>query len=255
MSTCHRRTSIASTCRFEHRAYPSGRLGRSGSPAPVHMPGPLPLRIPSRDDADGFPQHHRRSRLAQHAPHPERARPPLRGPRVDVPCARRRRRARGRGAARPRLAQGDRVAAFGKNSDAYVLLWLGSSKAGLVHVPVNFALSGAEARLPPPAVGRARRVRRSRADPGARGVRRHRRDHRIAPRCTTQPTASCFDSDCGDGLFAIARAPAVLRRCRWARPAAASTGASWTATASRAPCAGASPSLMVAVARIPLPLV
>jgi fatty-acyl-CoA synthase len=42
------------------------------------------------------------------------------------------------------LAPGDRVAAFGKNSDAYVLLWLGVQKAGLVHVPINFALTGAE---------------------------------------------------------------------------------------------------------------
>ena len=42
------------------------------------------------------------------------------------------------------LRKGDRVAAFGKNSDAYVLLWLGTVKAGLIHVPVNFALTGRE---------------------------------------------------------------------------------------------------------------
>ena len=42
------------------------------------------------------------------------------------------------------LRKGDRVAAFGKNSDAYVLLWFGVLKAGLVHVPVNFALTGRE---------------------------------------------------------------------------------------------------------------
>ncbi|APR79201.1 Acetoacetyl-CoA synthetase [Minicystis rosea] len=42
------------------------------------------------------------------------------------------------------LRRGDRVAAFGKNSDAYVILWLGVVKAGLVHVPVNFALTGRE---------------------------------------------------------------------------------------------------------------
>jgi fatty-acyl-CoA synthase len=30
------------------------------------------------------------------------------------------------------------------NSDAYVLLWLGCSKAGLVYVPVNFHLTGGE---------------------------------------------------------------------------------------------------------------
>ncbi len=42
------------------------------------------------------------------------------------------------------LVKGDRVAAFGKNSDAYLLLYLGCAKAGLVHVPVNFALGGEE---------------------------------------------------------------------------------------------------------------
>jgi fatty-acyl-CoA synthase len=42
------------------------------------------------------------------------------------------------------LAKGDRVAALGTNSDAYVLLWLGCARAGLVHVPVNYNLVGAE---------------------------------------------------------------------------------------------------------------
>lgn len=42
------------------------------------------------------------------------------------------------------LTKGDRVAAFGKNSDAYVMLWLGAARAGLIHVPVNFALTGPE---------------------------------------------------------------------------------------------------------------
>lgn len=42
------------------------------------------------------------------------------------------------------MTKGDRVAAFGKNSDAYVVLWLACVKAGLVHVPVNFALTGSE---------------------------------------------------------------------------------------------------------------
>ena len=44
------------------------------------------------------------------------------------------------GGARP----GDRVAAFGKNSDAYLMLYLGCARAGLVHVPVNFNASGDE---------------------------------------------------------------------------------------------------------------
>lgn len=38
------------------------------------------------------------------------------------------------------LEKGDRVAAYGKNSDAYLLLFLACAKAGLIHVPVNFAL-------------------------------------------------------------------------------------------------------------------
>ncbi len=42
------------------------------------------------------------------------------------------------------LKKGDRIAAFGKNSDAYMVLWLGVQKAGLVHVPINFALTGRE---------------------------------------------------------------------------------------------------------------
>ena len=42
------------------------------------------------------------------------------------------------------LEKGDRVAAYGMNSDAYVLLWLGCLRAGLIHVPVNFHLTGDE---------------------------------------------------------------------------------------------------------------
>ena len=42
------------------------------------------------------------------------------------------------------LQPGDRVAALGRNSDAYLLLWLGCTRAGLIHVPVNYALTGAE---------------------------------------------------------------------------------------------------------------
>jgi fatty-acyl-CoA synthase len=42
------------------------------------------------------------------------------------------------------LQKGDRVAAYGRNSDAYLLLWLGTLRAGLVHVPMNYALTGGE---------------------------------------------------------------------------------------------------------------
>ncbi len=44
------------------------------------------------------------------------------------------------------LKKGDRVAAYGRNSDAYLLLWLGTLRAGLVHVPMNYALTGGELR-------------------------------------------------------------------------------------------------------------
>jgi fatty-acyl-CoA synthase len=56
-------------------------------------------------------------------------------------------RAAGRVAARlleRGLDPGDRVAAYGKNSDAYLLLYLGCARAGLVHVPVNFNARGDE---------------------------------------------------------------------------------------------------------------
>lgn len=42
------------------------------------------------------------------------------------------------------LPGGSRVAAFGANSDAYAILYLACAEAGLVHVPVNFALKGDE---------------------------------------------------------------------------------------------------------------
>lgn len=40
------------------------------------------------------------------------------------------------------LAPGDRVAAYGHNSDAYLISFLGAARAGLVHVPVNQNLTG-----------------------------------------------------------------------------------------------------------------
>jgi fatty-acyl-CoA synthase len=42
------------------------------------------------------------------------------------------------------LAPGDRVAAYGLNSDAYLVLFLACAQSGVVHVPVNFALKGGE---------------------------------------------------------------------------------------------------------------
>jgi fatty-acyl-CoA synthase len=44
------------------------------------------------------------------------------------------------------LAKGDRVGAYARNSDAYLLLWLGCVRVGLVHVPINYALTSGELR-------------------------------------------------------------------------------------------------------------
>ena len=44
------------------------------------------------------------------------------------------------------LTAGDRVGAYGRNSDAYLLLWLACTRAGFVHVPVNYALTERELR-------------------------------------------------------------------------------------------------------------
>lgn len=42
------------------------------------------------------------------------------------------------------LEPGARVAAYGVNSDAYLIAFLATSRAGLTHVPVNYALTGGE---------------------------------------------------------------------------------------------------------------
>ena len=42
------------------------------------------------------------------------------------------------------LEKGDRVAAFGKNSDAYLIGFIACARAGLVHVPLNYNLTGSE---------------------------------------------------------------------------------------------------------------
>lgn len=42
------------------------------------------------------------------------------------------------------LDPGDRVATLGTNSDAYIIAFLACSRAGLIHVPINFALTGEE---------------------------------------------------------------------------------------------------------------
>ena len=51
-------------------------------------------------------------------------------------------------ARRSGLDPGDRVAAFGNNSDAYLLLYLGCARAGLVHVPGQLQRDGRRAGLP-----------------------------------------------------------------------------------------------------------
>lgn len=42
------------------------------------------------------------------------------------------------------VAQGDRVATYGRNSDAYLLSFLGAARLGAIHVPINYALTGEE---------------------------------------------------------------------------------------------------------------
>lgn len=42
------------------------------------------------------------------------------------------------------LKKADRIGAYGRNSDAYVLLWLACARAGYIHVPMNFGLKGRE---------------------------------------------------------------------------------------------------------------
>jgi fatty-acyl-CoA synthase len=42
------------------------------------------------------------------------------------------------------LKQGERIAAYGRNSDAYFIAWLACVRGGFVHVPVNYALTGEE---------------------------------------------------------------------------------------------------------------
>ena len=42
------------------------------------------------------------------------------------------------------LAPGARVASYGRNSDAFLILWLACCRAGFVHVPINYALVGRE---------------------------------------------------------------------------------------------------------------
>src|SRR5690606_21131577 len=44
------------------------------------------------------------------------------------------------------LEPGARIAAFGVNSDAYLIGFLATVRAGLVHVPINFALKAGELR-------------------------------------------------------------------------------------------------------------
>jgi fatty-acyl-CoA synthase len=42
------------------------------------------------------------------------------------------------------VAQGDRVAVLGRNSDTYLITWLATQLAGAIHVPVNFMLNARE---------------------------------------------------------------------------------------------------------------
>ncbi|MEV6315197.1 acyl-CoA synthetase [Streptomyces sp. NPDC051776] len=63
------------------------------------------------------------------------------------------------------LRPGDRVASYGHNSDAYLIGFLGCSRAGLVHVPVNHHLTGDDLRYILQQSGSSLVL----ADPGMRG--------------------------------------------------------------------------------------
>ena len=101
------------------------------------------------------------------------------------------------------LEKGDRVAAFGTNSDAYVLLFLGCCRAGLVHVPVNYNARKKEleyllTQSEPKAVfcdARADGVRAARRGPARDGAglgdrRRRRCTSRTASRTPTSRRSS-----------------------------------------------------------------
>lgn len=98
------------------------------------------------------------------------------------------------------LEQGDRVVAYGQNSDAYVFTWLACLHAGLVHVPANFALSADELRYV---------IEQS----GARAVIN---DEALAGN-TAQATAnlkllfqSCFDAENDMGILQVATSDASV---------------------------------------------
>ncbi|HEY8414321.1 MAG TPA: AMP-binding protein, partial [Thermaerobacter sp.] len=42
------------------------------------------------------------------------------------------------------LNKGDRLAVYGRNSDIYVIAWLACARAGFIHVPINYMLTGEE---------------------------------------------------------------------------------------------------------------
>ena len=44
------------------------------------------------------------------------------------------------------LQKGDRLASYGRNSDAYLITWLACTRAGIIHVPINYALTAGELR-------------------------------------------------------------------------------------------------------------
>lgn len=73
------------------------------------------------------------------------------------------------------LLHGDRVAALGKNSDAYLILYLACARAGLVHVPINFNSTGDDLAFLlgdcQPAAAFADQALKPRLDPVAGGLR------------------------------------------------------------------------------------
>ena len=131
---------------------------------------------PRRRTPGGPPlEHGRRGADAQRAPQPRPGRPALRRPHVDLPRARRRRQPGRRVLGELGVGKGDRVATYGRNSDAYLLAFLGCARPGAVHVPINYALTGEE-------LGYLRRAVRQPAAAGRPGAGRP-----TSTRCASTP--------------------------------------------------------------------
>jgi fatty-acyl-CoA synthase len=93
------------------------------------------------------------------------------------------------------LEPGERVAAYGRNSDAYLILWLACTRAGLIHVPINYALTAPEVAYIVGQSGAAALVYDPKLEPTAREV--------LAGEAGVRFTGTLFD---GSGFDVLAAA-------------------------------------------------